>query len=194
MKLDSIHLARLIIHELAHQKLYVPGDSRFNEGFASSVERFGVLQWLKSIDRDDQIVQALKMQDEEDIMVEKILNASSHLSEIYHSNSDPKSLSQKKDSVFHNLKMDLYNGNSAGINLIKAGDENFELNNAYLVPVNTYYSLGPIFQSILNSVDGNLPQFYSKVKELGDLPYLERQRQLDSLQIGLKNIQSDLPL
>jgi predicted aminopeptidase len=188
MRLDSIHLSRLIVHELAHQKLYIPGDSRFNEGFAASVERYGVLRWLKSIGRDDQIVQALKIQDEEDIMIEKILNARSLLSEIYHSNSDSKSLSQKKDSIFHDLKMDLCNGNCAGINFLKAGDEDFEFNNAYLVPINTYYSLGPIFQSILNSVDGNLPQFYIKVKELGDLPYQERKARLDSLQILLKNL------
>ena len=35
-------LARLIFHELAHQVVYVAGDSQFNESFASAVEEAGV--------------------------------------------------------------------------------------------------------------------------------------------------------
>jgi predicted aminopeptidase len=40
-------LARMIFHELAHQVVYVPGDSQFNESFASTVEEVGVEQWLE---------------------------------------------------------------------------------------------------------------------------------------------------
>jgi len=39
-------LARMIFHELAHQVVYVPDDTRFNESFATSVERLGVASWL----------------------------------------------------------------------------------------------------------------------------------------------------
>ncbi len=39
-------LARLIIHELAHQRLYVSGDMAFNESFATAVEKLGGAQWL----------------------------------------------------------------------------------------------------------------------------------------------------
>jgi predicted aminopeptidase len=39
-------LARLVFHELAHQVLYVQGDSTFNESFATAVERLGVQRWL----------------------------------------------------------------------------------------------------------------------------------------------------
>jgi predicted aminopeptidase len=40
-------LAGLLFHELAHQKLYVDGDSAFNESFATAVERLGARQWLR---------------------------------------------------------------------------------------------------------------------------------------------------
>jgi predicted aminopeptidase len=40
-------LARLIFHELAHQKLYVADDTMFNESFATAVERIGVQLWLE---------------------------------------------------------------------------------------------------------------------------------------------------
>ncbi len=39
-------LAAIIFHELAHQLLYVPGDSAFNEAFASTVEETGLARWL----------------------------------------------------------------------------------------------------------------------------------------------------
>jgi predicted aminopeptidase len=39
-------LARLIFHELAHQVVYVQGDTMFNESFATAVERLGGQRWL----------------------------------------------------------------------------------------------------------------------------------------------------
>ena len=39
-------LARMLFHELAHQVLYVPNDTMFNESFATAVERLGAAHWL----------------------------------------------------------------------------------------------------------------------------------------------------
>jgi predicted aminopeptidase len=39
-------LARLIFHELAHQRVYVAGDTRFNESYAVAVELEGVRRWM----------------------------------------------------------------------------------------------------------------------------------------------------
>jgi len=38
-------LARLIFHELAHQAVYAPGDTTFNESYATAVERLGLARW-----------------------------------------------------------------------------------------------------------------------------------------------------
>ncbi|WP_313076938.1 aminopeptidase [Melaminivora sp.] len=37
---------RLLLHELAHQVAYAPGDTAFNESYATAVERLGVAEWL----------------------------------------------------------------------------------------------------------------------------------------------------
>ncbi len=39
-------LARLVIHELAHQVVYAADDTMFNESFATAVERLGGERWL----------------------------------------------------------------------------------------------------------------------------------------------------
>ena len=39
-------LSRLIFHELAHQVAYAPGDTTFNESFATAVEHIGSQRWL----------------------------------------------------------------------------------------------------------------------------------------------------
>lgn len=41
-------LARLIFHELAHQRVYLPGDTAFNESYAVAVEIEGVRRWMKA--------------------------------------------------------------------------------------------------------------------------------------------------
>ena len=40
-------LSRLIFHELAHQVAYAPGDTTFNESFATAVEHIGSERWLQ---------------------------------------------------------------------------------------------------------------------------------------------------
>ena len=41
-------LARIVFHELAHQQVYVAGDTAFNESYATAVERLGGAQWLRT--------------------------------------------------------------------------------------------------------------------------------------------------
>ena len=45
-------LAGLVFHELAHQVVFVGGDTTFNESFATAVEREGVRRWLAAHGND----------------------------------------------------------------------------------------------------------------------------------------------
>lgn len=47
---DPLSLAALLFHELAHRKLYVPGDTTFNESWATAVEQEAVEQFLVNAD------------------------------------------------------------------------------------------------------------------------------------------------
>ena len=56
-------LARMIFHELAHQVVYVPDDTRFNESFATAVERLGVQRWLALQGTEQSRAQASALQE-----------------------------------------------------------------------------------------------------------------------------------
>jgi len=160
-----ISLAGLIIHELAHQQLYVKGDSQFNEGFAVCVEQAGVLRWLRSSamfhasERDSLIAEAFKMWEARDLYNAKMLATRSRLSQIYSDcGADIQKMRQKKDSLLRGLESELLSRNS------EKGEE-IRLNNAFFVPVSTYYETVPEFEKILESVGGNFPEFYKKAEK-----------------------------
>ena len=46
LRYDNDEVVATIFHELAHQLLYVKGDSAFNEAFATTVEDAGLERWL----------------------------------------------------------------------------------------------------------------------------------------------------
>lgn len=152
LRYDSIRLAGLIIHELAHQELYKKGDSQFSEGFAVTVERNGVLKWLESLGREDQKDQAIRKWEQNDKFVERILKARNDLNSIYLSNRDSTSMLHQKDSIIQELQKE-YNF------------EKDKLNNAYFVPISTYHSLVPKFQSLLDSCGGDFLEFYESLRE-----------------------------
>jgi predicted aminopeptidase len=190
LELDPLRLAGLVIHELAHQKLYVPGDSRFNEAFAVTVERAGVLQWLKSTGRDGLVPRALGMWRREDQMATETLTVRAQLQDLYASNLDRKSVAQKKASSFHDLKMNLCSVHRTGTDLPIVCDEGLELNNAYLVPIDTYYSLVPAFQRILDHLRGNLPEFYREAERVAKLPRERRKNEIESSKPGDEPLQA----
>ena len=155
LQLDEIRLAGLIIHELAHQQLYIKGDSRFNESLAVTVEREGVLRWLKSTGRDNRIADAVKMWGQQDATNSKMLDARSRLNELYKSGISSASMEHKKDSLLKVFVGDI-------------GRPKFgEMNNAFFVPVNTYYSMVPKFQKMLDSLGGDFRKFYREAEVLG---------------------------
>lgn len=173
LKLNTIQIAGLIIHELAHQEYYLPGDSQFSESFAVSVERAGVLRWLESTGRVGQVAEARKMWDRRDALNIRLFEIRSSLNEIYNSGFDSITMAQKKDSLIQTLKKEF-----PGLSRNNTNDKYTTINNAFFVPISTYYSLVPAFQNLLDSLGGDFSQYYNEVKRIGKLPAEERRSQL----------------
>ena len=171
VRYPEAELARLIFHELAHQVIYVPGDTMFNESFAAAVEQEGVERWLaKTGDQAEQA--AFDSQQQRRVgFIRLVLKYRDELDALYKSSSPETEKRQKKADIFAAMQAEYLNLKSswhgyAGYDRFFAGP----LNNARLVPVATYSELVPGFRRLLASNGGDYKKFYAAVKELGKMP------------------------
>lgn len=163
-------LAGLIFHELAHLLVYVPGDSTFNESFASFVEQEGQRRWL-AFRRDEAGLAGLKVREQRRGQVLALLQAlRRELATLYGSGAEPGVKRQAKAAA-----LDRARAAYAGLRAGWAGPPWYDgwfgpgLNNASLAALSTYGELVPAFAELLARCDGELPAFYERVKSLAAL-------------------------
>jgi predicted aminopeptidase len=176
-------VARLIFHELAHQLLYVPGDTEFNESYAVTVESAGLQRWLAHEHKPElwtQFERSERTRAEFDALVRK---THTRLAAIYVSSATEAEKQTLKLGAFSDLRRayDLARSRDPGF----AGYEQWfsqHLNNAKLAAVAFYTDRVPAFRAILHEEDGDLLRFYARVRQLGNMPKGQRKRILDHYQ------------
>jgi len=172
---SDAQLAATLFHELAHQLIYVPGDSQFNETFATAVEEVGLERWLVSIGQPQQLVAWRKYQDRQEQFIQLLLRTRDRLRTLYASNLPEEQMRARKQTIFGELKFE-YTTLRASWNGYAGYDRWFDraLNNAHLVSAATYHGCLPGFMRILDSVGGDLPRFYDEVRRISKLAQEER--------------------
>ncbi|GMR18780.1 MAG: aminopeptidase [Gammaproteobacteria bacterium] len=172
-------LAGLVFHELAHQKIYVKGDTRFNESFATAVELEGIRRWLNSKGLDSDYASYLERKKKRDEFVALVLRYRDKLRTLYQSEKSNEEKLIEKQKYFSQLKQEYRR-----IKVRWGGYEHYDnwfsqdLNNAHLASMGAYYSLVPGFQALLKASDYNLKLFYQRVDEIGRLNKSERLNRL----------------
>lgn len=179
---SELELARLIFHELAHQVVYVSGDSMFNESFATAVEYEGVMRWSKQ--HGTVIDQAtLNTEQEVDtIFAELVLKHRKQLHTIFTSEiSDAEKYTRKK-RIFDALQNAFAQLKICQPTLRKY-DRWFaqKPNNARLATVSIYTQLLPAFQALLKQENGDMSRFFQAVKAIGELSESERNNRLRAI-------------
>lgn len=164
LKLPDFRLAALIIHEMAHQRLIIEGNSSLTEAFAVVVEREGLRRFAASTGRTNWEELIRFAWNDDDGKVEAILKARTELGRLYGDSIDDDAKLAKKREIIDGLKAQVCGASCADAELPKAGDRPFELNNAYLLPVQTYYGKFSELQVILNNADSNLEKFYELIE------------------------------
>jgi len=178
---SDAELARMIFHELAHQVVYVPGDSSFNESFAMAVEEAGVQRWLSVQGNETlRVAYATHMARRQDFLA-LLLRYKARLEAVYASDLPDAEKRARKARLFRALQDDyqLLRQNWGGY----AGyDRWFEqpLSNAHLAAVATYNDFLPGFKKLLEEKK-NFRAFYAAVHTLSQLDKPERQRRLQQL-------------
>lgn len=172
-------LVATIFHELAHQVVYVPGDSSFNEAFAVTVEQAGLARWLASTGRaaDIERYEARRARRTEIAAIfgrhRKILRR------LYASPLDEPSMRDRKRELMSELATELRafearHGLRTGYrDWIESG-----LNNAHVASVATYFECVPGFERVLAQSGGDLSTFYAAVRKLAAAPPAARRAAL----------------
>lgn len=175
-------LARLVFHELAHQLLYVKGDTTFNESFATAVEATGVDRWF--VVRGDATAEdAYRRQAQRrEQFVALLRRHKSALEAVYAQSVPDEDKRAGKRAVFDALQADYRTlraewGGFAGYDRWFAQP----LTNAHLAAVGAYNDLLPAFRALLARSGGDLPRFYEAARELAALARPERDARLRAL-------------
>ena len=176
MRYGSDELAGMIFHELAHQLLYVPNDSRFDEAFAVTVQDEGLKRWLEYRGHPQRIEDFERERTEDRRLVALLRHTRDRLARVYASAAARREKLRRKRLIFarlaasiraleHRLRIrwPLYD------KWIAEG-----LNNADLVSVGTYYDCVPGFERLLRRENDDLPRFYAAARRLAHEPKARR--------------------
>jgi len=169
---SDAELAGLIFHELAHARVFVPGDTAFNEAFASFVERRGVAEWLATNGDDAQVERIERRWRESDRFVAFLLAWRDELQRLYDQPYSDDARRLLKFELFDALEA-CYRSNRAAL-----GDQDWFFakmpNNARFVPLAAYNELIAGFDAVFREAREQWPAFYARVRELGRMPIDER--------------------
>jgi predicted aminopeptidase len=172
---DDVELAAIIFHELTHQLLYVPNDASFNEALATTVEEEGVRRWLEAQGRSKDLSGHLLEHARYLEVIALMTETRNGLRTLYDSGLPPPLMRERKREAFDALR-DSY----AALRAQWGGRGPFDawfaqdINNAHLASIATYFACVPGFQRELQAVNGSLPDFYRRVRELAKLEQRER--------------------
>lgn len=165
MKWDDVQLVGVLFHELAHQVLYVKGDSGFNESFATAVEEFGVQRWLKSRATTAEVHKYRERRALRQSLMALIAVAREELKSIY---DGPLGDDGKRDAKRERLAR--LGDDVAGLFRKEGRDPgnwlSGDLNNARLVSMTLYEGRLPEFRALLEKCDKRIPCFYEQAKAL----------------------------
>ncbi|MCO1332906.1 aminopeptidase [Microbulbifer sp. OS29] len=180
-------LAGLLFHELAHRRVYVAGDTRFNESFATAVSEIALPDWLRS--------QGLSSSAEETqgqaLAVRHLMNAArKELQPIYQSSLPDEEKREEKEKILSRLRRCYWRMAADWTYPARYQVYIEKTNNATLALAAEYESLVPAFQQLYLNSDG-WEDFYNATERLGALEKSEREPRLLELSVEYRQTHVD---
>ena len=170
-------LVEVLIHELAHQKFYLRGDSDLNEAFATAVAEYGTRIWLSRFGDADNLASYRERALVQTQFAELISRQRERLRAIYAGSEPPEKMRRAKEAAFETLRMEY-----AALRQSWNGRDYYEawisapLNNAHIASVATYRYWVPGLSRLIET--NGLDAFYGEVQALGRLDADERRLRL----------------
>ena len=174
-------LADLIFHELAHQLLYVPGDTMFNESFATAVAAAGVQRWMQERNNTEEYETYLESRAQQEEFIHLLDRYRERLGNVYESPSgDVEKRRLKKEQIdqlrqaYKSLQKQWGDSQAYSAWMVAP------INNARLNSIALYHDLVPALERLLAEENYQLPNFYQRCIQLADLSPAERRVLLEA--------------
>lgn len=183
-------LARLIFHELAHQRVYVADDSSFNEAFATAVERQGGRLWLLRHGAAAELQRDAATQDRRQALRALAKTTRERLKQIYADHAagrtNAQAARQAKAITMAEMRRQYQQLRDAWVArgdlnaAVLAGYDRWaeRANNASLASLATYEEQVPAFEALFIRSGSDWGRFYDAVRALAALPKAQRQQAL----------------
>jgi predicted aminopeptidase len=169
LRYGDLELVSTMFHELAHQLIYVRGDTVFNESFAVSVEQEGLRRWLAARGRSLELQDYLERERADQLMIDAFADGRRRLAALY-ALSPPLPIDQRRAR-----KREILDATGAQVQAVerqqklRTGYDKWiadGLNNAHLASLGTYFDCVPGFERLLAANGGSLPAFYAAVRNM----------------------------
>ena len=182
-------LARMVVHELAHQVVYVDDDTMFNESYATAVERLGGQRWLATHASEAARREYAAFDQRRRDFRELSRLTRDDLNAVYKKKDDP-ALDASARTAMKNEAMARFRQRYAELKARWAaagtpydGYDRWvaEANNAFFGVQAAYDELVPAFEALFAREGSDWPRFHAAVAALAKLPKAERLAQLRAL-------------
>ncbi|QRN55922.1 aminopeptidase [Dyella caseinilytica] len=192
MRWDDDDLVGTIFHELAHQLIYVKGDTAFNESYAMFVQGEGLKEWHRSRGEPvgDDHAQAM-----DDGFTQLVLDLRDRLKTLYASGEGEQAMAEDKA---HDIA-DFRERYAVWRDKYWPGDHRYDgwvarpINNATLLPFGLYDQWVQSFAVLFKKANGQWPDFYARVRALAKESKAARESALQDLLKTANASQAGLP-
>jgi predicted aminopeptidase len=180
---DDTSLVGTILHEQAHRRYFLQGDTSFNESFAGFVEGEGVRRYLAAQPGGEAALRRQRaVEAERGRYLAILLRGRERLQALYGSGRPEAELRAEKARLFGELRRD-YQNERASFNILDYdGWFAQPLNNAHLVGVGQYTAHLGAFRALFEESGEDFGRFYRAVETLGALPPEQRRARLAELE------------
>ena len=171
MRYGDLNFAETLFHELAHQLVYINGDSSFNEAFATVVGQQGVIRWLQKY-RSTELETYRRQIDATEQFNQLLSQYKQRLNELYLGSLGDQDKRHAKQELFEQLKSDyqrLKQEQWAGKGWYESWFSK-PINNARLASFSTYYERVSKFNELLVACENDLEKFYQTIFHLKKNP------------------------
>lgn len=171
---DRLDLATVLFHELAHQKVWLRGDTGLNEAFADTVARIGVERLLTSEGTAMPAAYLARIA-EEDRFFALVLQHRRALQGLYATPLPDVEKLARKQQALELLRQEYYAGKpDPGARSLFDPWMDTGLNNAKLAAVSSYRELVPGLMALYDRSGRDLETFFAGVRLLQSCPLPDR--------------------